>query len=96
VRPHDTVPLGRTGIGVSRLGLGLASLGGMFAPVAEAEAVATVDRAWELGIRLYDTAPVYGYGRSETRAGRALRPRPRGDYAPPRTASNGSASTTST
>jgi D-threo-aldose 1-dehydrogenase len=74
------VPLGRTGVGVSRLGLGLAALGGMFAPVSEAQAVATVDRAWELGVRLYDTAPVYGYGRSETRAGLALRSRPRGDY----------------
>ncbi|MFK3979610.1 aldo/keto reductase [Micromonospora sp. NPDC050397] len=77
---HDTVPLGRTGLPVSRLGLGLASLGGMFAPVDAVQAGATIDAAWRLGIRLYDTAPVYGYGRSETRAGLALRPRPRDEY----------------
>jgi D-threo-aldose 1-dehydrogenase len=75
VRAADLVPLGRTGLRVSRLGLGLASIGGLFTPVSEAAAVATADRAWDLGIRLFDTAPVYGYGRSETRAGRALRDR---------------------
>ncbi|TDD27057.1 aldo/keto reductase [Kribbella turkmenica] len=69
--------LGRTGLRVSRLGLGLASIGGMFAAVPEPQAVATIDRAWELGIRLFDTAPVYGYGLSERRAGLALRGRPR-------------------
>ncbi|MFE9203346.1 aldo/keto reductase [Micromonospora sp. NPDC007230] len=76
----DIVPLGRTGLAVSRLGLGLASLGGLFAPVSDDQAAATLDRAWEVGIRLYDTAPVYGYGRSEVRTGRALRSHPRGDY----------------
>ncbi|GAB2921274.1 aldo/keto reductase [Streptomyces mayteni] len=80
MRADERVSLGRTGLGVSRLGLGLASLGGMFRPVSEAQALATVDRAWELGVRLFDTAPVYGYGRSEERAGRALRSKPRGDY----------------
>ncbi|MEV4627347.1 aldo/keto reductase [Micromonospora sp. NPDC049523] len=77
---YDMVSLGRTGVTVSRLGLGLASLGGMFAPVDEDQARATIDAAWDLGVRLYDTAPVYGYGRSETRAGLALRPRPRDEY----------------
>ncbi|WP_432944775.1 aldo/keto reductase [Kribbella sp. CA-253562] len=74
------VELGRSGLKVSRLGLGLASLAGMFAPVPESQAVATIDRAWELGIRLFDTAPVYGYGLSEQRAGLGLRGRPRDDY----------------
>ncbi|TWD81272.1 D-threo-aldose 1-dehydrogenase [Kribbella amoyensis] len=74
------VALGRSGLSVSRLGLGLASLGGMFAAVGEDQAIATIDRAWELGIRLFDTAPVYGYGLSEQRAGLALRGRPRPEY----------------
>lgn len=65
---------------MTRLGLGLASLGGLFTPVPDAQALATVDRAWESGLRFFDTAPVYGYGRSEDRAGRALRVRPRADY----------------
>ncbi|MEV6283211.1 aldo/keto reductase [Kribbella sp. NPDC051770] len=74
------VELGRTGLAVSELGLGLASLAGMFAAVPERQAVATIDRAWELGVRFFDTAPVYGYGVSEQRAGTALRGRPRDAY----------------
>lgn len=74
------VELGRTGLTVSRLGLGLASIGGMFSAVPQQQAVETIDRAWELGVRLFDTAPVYGYGRSEQRAGLALRGRPRGEF----------------
>jgi len=76
----ETVEFGRTGLRVSRLGLGLASLGGLFAPVPDEQAVATIDRAWELGVRLFDTAPVYGYGRSEQRAGIALRLRARDEF----------------
>ena len=76
----ESAELGRTGLTVSRLGLGLASLGGMFAAVPQTQAVATIDRAWELGIRLFDTAPVYGYGLSEQRAGLALRGRPRDEF----------------
>jgi D-threo-aldose 1-dehydrogenase len=52
----------------------------MFAAVPQQQAVAAIDRAWELGIRLFDTAPVYGYGLSEQRAGLALRGRPRDQY----------------
>ncbi|MFC8668845.1 aldo/keto reductase [Streptomyces sp. NPDC057199] len=80
MRADDLVPLGRTGLQVSRLGLGLASLGGLFEPVPEEQATATIDAAWELGVRLFDTAPVYGYGRSETRTGAALASRPRDAY----------------
>lgn len=77
MRADDVVSLGRTGVRVTRLGLGLASLGGLFAPVSDDDAARTVDRAWEAGVRLFDTAPVYGYGRSERRAGAALGGRPR-------------------
>ncbi len=72
MRGHDRVPLGRTDLTVTRLGLGLASIGGLFEAVPEAQAMATIDRAWELGVRYFDTAPVYGYGLSERRAGFAL------------------------
>lgn len=76
----ERVPLGRTGLFVSRLGLGLAPIGGLFAPVSEEEALATIERAWELGVRFFDTAPLYGYGLSEQRAGLALRAKPRRDF----------------
>lgn len=63
-----------------RLGLGTAALGGLYAEVREDAARATVDAAWELGIRLFDTAPFYGSGLSEERLGRALAGRPRDEY----------------
>jgi D-threo-aldose 1-dehydrogenase len=65
-------PLGRTGLRVSRLGLGLGPIGGLYTAVGSAQAAETVRRAWQRGIRLYDTAPLYGNGLSERRAGAAL------------------------
>ena len=62
------------------LGLGCAPLGNLYEPVGEDEAVATVDAAWDRGIRFFDTAPLYGHGLSETRLGAALRGRPRDEY----------------
>jgi D-threo-aldose 1-dehydrogenase len=74
------VPLGRTGLQVTRLGLGGAPLGNMFSPLGEAQARATVDAAWDCGLRWFDTAPLYGHGLSEQRLGAALRLRRRADY----------------
>jgi D-threo-aldose 1-dehydrogenase len=78
--PTERVPLGQTRLAVTRLGLGLASIGGLFDAVAESDALATIDRAWELGIRTFDVAPLYGYGLAERRLGRGLAGRPRDDY----------------
>ena len=75
--PRARVPLGRTGLQVTRLGLGCAPLGNMYAPVSDADAQATVDAAWDAGLRWFDTAPLYGHGLSERRLGTALRGRPR-------------------
>jgi D-threo-aldose 1-dehydrogenase len=69
--------LGASGVAVTRVALGCAPLGGLFAPVSEEQARATVDAAWELGVRTFDTAPHYGAGVSERRVGAALRARPR-------------------
>lgn len=79
-RAVEAVPLGRTALRVSRLGLGTAPLGGLFTAVGDATAVDTVERAWELGLRWFDTAPLYGSGLAETRLGAALRGKPRNDY----------------
>ncbi len=57
--------------------MGGAPLGNLFSAVAEADADALLERAWERGVRCYDTAPHYGHGLSERRFGRALRSRPR-------------------
>ena len=63
-----------------RLGFGTAPLGNMFRDIPEAEARATVDAAWNDGIRYFDNAPFYGAGLAEIRMGEALAGRPRDDY----------------
>lgn len=68
------------GLALSALGLGTAPLGGMFAPVDEADAEATLAAAFDLGMRYVDTAPQYGWGLAERRAGRALGRRPRDSF----------------
>ena len=45
-----------------KLGFGAAPLGNMFRDIPEAEALATVEAAWNDGIRYYDNAPFYGAG----------------------------------
>ncbi|MGV3683738.1 MAG: aldo/keto reductase [Acidovorax sp.] len=62
------------------LGFGTAPLGNMFRAIPEAEARATVDAAWNDGIRYFDNAPFYGAGLAEIRMGEALAGRPRSDY----------------
>lgn len=63
-----------------KLGFGTAPLGNMFRNIPEQEAIATVDAAWDHGIRLFDTAPFYGAGLAELRLGQALAKRNRDDY----------------
>jgi D-threo-aldose 1-dehydrogenase len=59
-------------IDLPRHGFGGAPIGNLYDEVAEEQARATVDAAWESGVRLYDTAPHYGLGLSERRLGAAL------------------------
>lgn len=72
--------LGRRGGQVTVLGLGCAPIGNLFASVSDDDAAATVEAAWHSGLRLFDTAPLYGQGLSEQRLGRALAPYPRHSY----------------
>jgi len=69
--------IGRSSLEVSALGLGCAGLGGLYRDIREADARATIDAAWEAGIRFFDTAPYYGYTKSERYVGAALRERER-------------------
>ncbi|MFK0087449.1 aldo/keto reductase [Pseudomonas sp. NPDC090755] len=62
------------------LGFGTAPLGNMFRNVPDVEVQATVDAAWNNGVRYFDTAPFYGAGLSESRLGNALAGRPRDEY----------------
>jgi D-threo-aldose 1-dehydrogenase len=79
MNPVERVRLGRTEVQVTRLGLGLAPLGGLFTPVGAETARGTVEHAWQLGIRLFDTAPLYGNGLAERRAGPVLASKPRAE-----------------
>jgi D-threo-aldose 1-dehydrogenase len=86
VRAADRAEIGRTGVQVSRLGLGGVALSG--APPAtdphqatgEDEALALIRRSLALGLNYLDTAPMYGIGQSERRYGLALRDVPRDGY----------------
>jgi D-threo-aldose 1-dehydrogenase len=68
------------GLELGPFGFGGAPLGNLFAPIDEAAAVAAVRRAYDLGLRHFDTAPHYGHGLSEHRIGEALRGKPRDSF----------------
>ncbi|RZJ08308.1 MAG: aldo/keto reductase, partial [Rubrivivax sp.] len=73
-------PLANTGLRLSTLGMGAAALAGLYDAVDDATAAATLQAAWNLGLRYIDTAPFYGYTRSESRVGAFLSGRPRESY----------------
>jgi D-threo-aldose 1-dehydrogenase len=56
---------------------GTAAVGGLYRPVTPEDAHATLQAAWDLGVRSFDTAPHYGVGRSEELLGEFLRDKPR-------------------
>ena len=72
MNPLEKVPLGSSGLSVTRLGLGCASIGGLYGDIPDDQAIAVVRRALSLGLNLLDTAPLYGAGKSELRLGQAL------------------------
>ncbi|MDI6773648.1 MAG: aldo/keto reductase [bacterium] len=68
--------LGRGGFEVSAFGLGCMSMSGSYGYGAgdEAESIATIHRAYELGVTFFDTADAYGNGHNETLLGQTVRP----------------------
>ncbi|OYX43078.1 MAG: pyridoxal 4-dehydrogenase [Rhodobacterales bacterium 32-67-9] len=72
--------LGNGGLDFTELGFGGAPLGNLYRAISEAEAEAILDAAWAAGVRYFDTAPLYGFGLSETRLNRFLRGKRRDDY----------------
>ncbi len=75
-----TAHLGQTQVAVTRLGIGLAPIAGLYSAVGDEQAYATVEAAWDHGIRFFDTAPFYGPALSERRAGHVLGGKPRAEY----------------
>lgn len=70
----------RSGLRTTTLGFGAAPLGNIFREISTADSHAMVHAAWNSGIRLYDTAPMYGHGLSEHRLADALFEYPRDEY----------------
>ncbi|MDQ0455730.1 aldo/keto reductase [Rhizobium paknamense] len=62
------------------MGLGCAQMGNLYRWTSQEEAQGAFDAAWEGGIRLFDTAPFYGYTRSERRLGTMITEKPREEY----------------
>ncbi|MGY3566239.1 aldo/keto reductase [Sinomonas sp. RB5] len=69
-----------TGLELTELGFGAASIGNLYRQTTEEEAAAAVQTAWDCGIRYFDVAPHYGLGLAERRLGAALAHHARGDY----------------
>ena len=78
-----TAPLGSSGAQLTRIGLGTWAIGGPWrfgwGAVEDADSIAAIRRALELGVNWVDTAPIYGLGHSEEVVGRALEGRAPGE-----------------
>jgi D-threo-aldose 1-dehydrogenase len=72
--------LGNGGLSFTEIGFGAAPLGNLYRAVSNEDAQSALSRAWDGGIRYFDTAPLYGYGLSETRLNSFLHDKPRDDY----------------
>mgnify|MGYP005989412357 CR=1 FL=1 len=72
--------VGNTNLQVTELGFGAATFGNLYRPMADEDAQTSIQKAMELGLNQFDTAPYYGFGLSERRVGDALRAYSANDY----------------
>jgi len=75
-----TRKVGRTSVEVTEISFGCTGIGNLYKAVNRNDAAATLQIAWDAGIRYFDTAPRYGHGLSELRLGDFLYGRPRDSY----------------
>lgn len=72
--------LPRRPVEITLMGLGCAQMGNLYRKTSYEESAGAFKAAWDAGIRYYDTAPFYGFTRSERRLGTMLTDLPRDDY----------------
>jgi D-threo-aldose 1-dehydrogenase len=80
MNPRARRRIGTTEAFIDQLSLGLVPLGNLYKAVSDDQAQAVLQRWWDLGLRAYDVAPVYGFGVAERRLGRFLADKPRDEY----------------
>lgn len=80
MNPATKVKFGRVDLEVTAFGFGTAPVGNIFREIDEETSRAMFERAWDAGVRYFDTAPMYGHGLSELRTGEALRWKRRDDF----------------
>ena len=80
MNPSQKVEVGKTGVHVTRLGVGGAALAGLYSDVTDDAASATIHHNLSLGLNFFDTAPLYGHGKSELRLRRTLAAYPRSSF----------------
>ncbi|MBT4975791.1 MAG: aldo/keto reductase [Gemmatimonadetes bacterium] len=68
----DREKVGLQGLEVTRLGLGGTTFGNLYSALDEQEGLDVIDASYMAGVRYFDTAPLYGYGMSETKMGPGL------------------------
>src|SRR6478609_4983048 len=74
--------LGKSGIKVSSIGLGLMSMSGIYGNANDEESIRVIHHALDKGINHLDSSDMYGWGHNETLLGKALKGRRAGDHPP--------------
>src|SRR5689334_10994137 len=69
----DTKEVASTGLRITQLGMGCATLGDLWTEIPDRQAFDTIEACYDEGIRFFDTAPWYGMGKSELRLGFGIR-----------------------
>jgi D-threo-aldose 1-dehydrogenase len=80
MNPLATRIIGKSDLSVTALGLGGTSHGNMYKALSEEKALEVIAYAYDFGIRYFDVAPLYGYGRSERLFGQYLKTVPRNSF----------------
>lgn len=80
MQPDSKIKFGRVDLEVTPFGFGTAPIGNIFREIDEDTSDAMIQEAWAQGVRYFDTAPMYGHGLSELRAGHSLRWKDREDF----------------